>query len=305
MSRPKVSIIVPVYNTERFLPQCLDSILAQTYSDWECLLIDDGSTDNSGKICDEYSVKDGRFRVYHEENHGVSTARNIGLANAGGEWLAFADADDWLLPDALSYLYNEAITYDVDIVTANALRCENGKQTPVLKITDCVYDKAVVTHLKHHALWGQMLRKAIIDEAHIRFVDGLSYSEDWVFLTTFSLRARRCRFADKPVYCYRIHKDSACQSTDYMKKVYHTLWAAREFHQLRHEDSIDRNERRSILKQEEAQYWQIVRCYLKCGKDKRTALMDWLTQEIGKSRVLHIFVHYYYYKFIGRRLERL
>ena len=80
MNSPKISIIVPVYKAEKYLRRCLDSIVAQTFTDWECILIDDGSPDNSGKICDEYAVKDGRFRVFHQENAGVSAARNKGLA---------------------------------------------------------------------------------------------------------------------------------------------------------------------------------------------------------------------------------
>ena len=88
-----VSIIVPVYNTEKFLHRCIDSILAQTYTDFELLLIDDGSKDSSGTICDEYAAQDARVRVFHKENGGVSSARNLGLDNARGEWVTFVDSD--------------------------------------------------------------------------------------------------------------------------------------------------------------------------------------------------------------------
>ena len=92
---PKVSIIVPVYNTEKYLSQCVESILSQTFIDFELLLIDDGSKDDSGKICDEYAAKDNRIRVFHIANSGVSTARNMGLDNAKGKYIAFLDADDY------------------------------------------------------------------------------------------------------------------------------------------------------------------------------------------------------------------
>lgn len=98
---PKVSIIVPVYKAEKYLNRCIDSILAQTFTDWELLLIDDGSTDRSGDICDEYAKKDTRIRVFHKENGGVSSARNLGLDSAQGEWVTFIDADDYILPDFL------------------------------------------------------------------------------------------------------------------------------------------------------------------------------------------------------------
>ena len=94
--RPKISVIVPVYNTEKYLDRCIQSILAQTYTDFELLLVDDGSTDSSGAICDKYAEQDSRVRVFHKENGGVSSARNQGLDNAKGEWITFVDSDDWV-----------------------------------------------------------------------------------------------------------------------------------------------------------------------------------------------------------------
>ena len=113
---PKISIIVPVYKVEKYLCRCLDSIVAQTFTDWECILIDDGSPDNSGKICDEYAEKDGRFRVIHQENAGVSAARNAGLDAARGEWIGFVDSDDWVESNMYEYLYNNALETKSDVV---------------------------------------------------------------------------------------------------------------------------------------------------------------------------------------------
>ena len=94
---PKVSIIVPVYNAEKYLHRCVDSILAQTFTDWELLLIDDGSPDRSGEICDGYAMKDARIRVIHKENGGVSSARNVGLDATKGKWVVFVDSSVWIL----------------------------------------------------------------------------------------------------------------------------------------------------------------------------------------------------------------
>ena len=94
MNTPTISVIVPVYKVEKYIRCCLDSIVTQTFADWECILIDDGSPDNSGKICDEYAEKDGRFRVIHQKNAGVSAARNAGLNVAKGAWITFVDSDD-------------------------------------------------------------------------------------------------------------------------------------------------------------------------------------------------------------------
>lgn len=93
---PKISIIVPVYNTERYLSKCIDSILSQSFTDFELLLINDGSLDYSGAICDQYAANDSRVTVFHKENGGVSSARNLGLDNARGEWVTFVDSDDWI-----------------------------------------------------------------------------------------------------------------------------------------------------------------------------------------------------------------
>ena len=108
---PKVSIIVPVYNTEKYLARCIDSILAQTFTDFELILVNDGSKDNSGKICDEYAQKDSRIVVIHKENGGVSSARNKGIDVAQGEWISFVDSDDWISSDFLS-----SFTYDADLM---------------------------------------------------------------------------------------------------------------------------------------------------------------------------------------------
>ena len=102
---PEISVIVPVYKAEAFLKKCTDSILGQTFSDLELLLVEDGSPDDSGKLCDEIAAGDPRVRVFHKENGGVSSARNLGMAEARGTYIAFSDADDWLPPDALERMY--------------------------------------------------------------------------------------------------------------------------------------------------------------------------------------------------------
>ena len=113
---PKISVIIPVYNTEKFLHRCIDSILTQTYTDFELLLIDDGSKDSSGSICDEYAEKDSRVRVFHKENGGVSSARNLGLDNAWGEWITFVDSDDYIEENFLKSFDGNL---DADLVVGN------------------------------------------------------------------------------------------------------------------------------------------------------------------------------------------
>ena len=116
MANPKISVIVPVYNTEKYLHRCIDSILSQTFTDFELLLINDGSKDGSGAICDEYAAKDNRVRVFHKENCGVSSARNLGLDNVQGEWVLFVDSDDWMELTMLAKMYHAAIENNADCV---------------------------------------------------------------------------------------------------------------------------------------------------------------------------------------------
>ena len=110
-----ISIIIPVYNVSQYLDECLKSVSAQTYTDWECILIDDGSTDNSGDICDRWCVKDPRFRVIHQANAGVSAARNKGIDLAQGDYITFIDSDDWVDDDYLDLLHASLHTSHADL----------------------------------------------------------------------------------------------------------------------------------------------------------------------------------------------
>lgn len=113
---PEISIIVPVYNVEKYLSQCIESIKSQTFEDWELILVDDGSPDNSGIICDEYAKTDRRIKVVHQENGGVSTARNLGLENAKGEYISFIDSDDYIAPEFLKVMLDKLLTHNADMV---------------------------------------------------------------------------------------------------------------------------------------------------------------------------------------------
>ena len=120
MMTPDVSIIIPVYDAEEYLPRCLDSVVGQTLQNWELLLIDDGSTDHSGLICDNYAAKDERIHVIHQKNAGVSSARNVGLAAASGKYIGFVDADDWIVPEMFQRLLSIATEKDCNLVMCDA-----------------------------------------------------------------------------------------------------------------------------------------------------------------------------------------
>ena len=163
---PVISIIVPVYNVEKYLHRCIDSILAQTFPDFECILIDDGSPDNCPAICDEYAEKDGRIIVIHQKNAGVSAARNTGLDKASGEWIGFVDSDDWLEPNALGKLYNKQRETNADIVTGRYRNIyNNSKKTAVSKFENKFKNNLVDLFMNNNIkmLWGKLYRKILFD----------------------------------------------------------------------------------------------------------------------------------------------
>ena len=174
-----MSIIIPVYNSEKALRRCLDSILAQTMTDYECLLIDDGSTDSSGRICDEYAAKDERFRVFHKENGGVSSARNVGLDNAKGEWITFVDSDDSVEESFLESLYN----FGSGFLKICNFTGDGHKDYS----EDCskVETSSVITRLLNDNLvwapWGKLFSHDIINDHYLRFDIKLRLGEDTVF----------------------------------------------------------------------------------------------------------------------------
>lgn len=174
-----ISIIVPVYNAEQYIHRCVDSILAQSYTDFELLLVDDGSPDCCGAICDEYAAKDNRIRVFHKPNGGVSSARNLGLDNAIGEWVTFVDSDDWLETEFLERLI---ATPECDLVVGGVVRTSGMTQ----QLEDRLYDvesipEFLASYLDKLLLrtpWGKLFRRSIIEGDHIRFNKDIRFGED-------------------------------------------------------------------------------------------------------------------------------
>lgn len=136
MNNPKVSIIMPVYNVEKYLKKCLNSLINQTLDDIEIICVNDGSTDNSDKILQEFAQKDSRIKILTQSNKGQSVARNLAIENANGEYLGFVDSDDWVDLDYFEKLYNIAIKYDCDIACAGFKRCGNLKSSIRKHYTD-------------------------------------------------------------------------------------------------------------------------------------------------------------------------
>ena len=208
---PQISIIVPVYKVEQYLPKCLDSILAQTFTDWECILIDDGSPDNSGKICDEYAGKDNRFRVIHQENAGSAGARNTGLNVAQGRYIICVDSDDWVEPDYLEQLYNKAEDTGADVVGCNLVREYGNKSVEVKnqlppEPLECL--RGLLEGWIQGWLHVKLIRRSILVEKNINWVEGLDMWEDMLLSAKVFAYARKIASVDKVLYHYRCNPDS-------------------------------------------------------------------------------------------------
>lgn len=201
----KISIIVPVYNTEPYLPRCLDSILNQSFTDFELLLIDDGSRDNSGVICDAYAEKDSRIRVFHKENSGVSSARNLGLNMAEGEWMFFVDSDDWLELNAIELLMDKQIETGADIVSGGRLAhgLEGDYEIP---LKQCQTNDEMVHHMMDNSggqyVWGRLIRRRLLDDHHVRCVVGLDFAEDRLLMTQAACFANGFGYVNNIIYHY-------------------------------------------------------------------------------------------------------
>lgn len=221
-TKSAISIIIPVYNTEKYLRRCLDSIVVQTHRDWECIIVDDGSTDGSAAICDDYDKKDSRFKVLHKENGGVSSARNVGLENSTGDWIYFCDSDDKLHDEnSLKGLLELSEHADLAVCSYVALDDNdyvilrpdrpfigelNGKQYFYKRLES----KLNLDYIGF--LWTKLFRRDIIQKNKIRFSKDLKYAEDLLFVTQY-VCSSDCRTIavdnSRIIYDYYQHENSA------------------------------------------------------------------------------------------------
>lgn len=229
---PVFSIIVPVYNKEKFLHKCVDSLLAQRYTDFELLLVDDGSTDHSGKICEEYAEKDLRIKVFHTCNRGVSMARNLGISIASGNYINFVDSDDWVTPDYLEKYVEARIDYDYDLVYAEMIRIsENGSQEIIsLKEFSVISEEdlsGAFVYLLECREFGftcnKSFKRDIITSNEIFFRKEFRLFEDTIFTSAYCLHIDSIRLISSAVYYYRSVENSLLR-TEMDYETYHLIF---------------------------------------------------------------------------------
>lgn len=225
MDKIFISIIVPVYNVEKYLRECLDSISQLKTVTWEAILVDDGSTDTSGKICDEYAKQDSRFRVIHQKNAGVSAARNAGLDAAKGEWIWFVDSDDSINPDF--EISNPEVLNDADYVLFDMRKFCDGEelntlehQKGILKCTDLSKNDFLCKfQCNHHQRLFYKKTWVMIDHhQRLAFSLGTRVGEDLEFQYKYLIRCQRPARLDAVLYNYRLREGSATQDDSYRRK---------------------------------------------------------------------------------------
>lgn len=215
---PTISIIVPVYNTERYLPKCLDSIAAQTFTDFEVLMIDDGSTDGAGEICDQYSLSDKRFITIHQSNQGVSASRNNGLKQARGNYIAFVDSDDYVHPQMLELLYKAIRQGDYDLSVAHYLSVNIGTKIENQKIIKPHFQELLTEEVlcklfgksgedvQYMTVWNKLYDSRLLK--NIRFAD-FKVSEDLLLNVELFSRIRKAVEINCNLYYYVQRNTSA------------------------------------------------------------------------------------------------
>ena len=204
-----ISVIVPVYNTERYLERCIQSILAQIYTDFELLLIDDGSTDSSGVICERYAELDSRVRVFHKENGGASSARNVGLDNARGEFVGFVDADDYVLPEFLSNFIN--ICNGEDLLVQGIIPDYSISSEYIIKKASIEYNGNIQDWMiglsgreMFGALWNKLFKRSIIEFNKLRLNETFRFLEDEEFLLRYLTLSESVCSISKSGYVYLV-----------------------------------------------------------------------------------------------------
>ena len=206
MNNPLVSIIVPVFNAEKYLERCINSIIKQTYQNIEIILVDDGSTDDSGSICEDFATKDRRFRVVHKSNEGVSSARQTGLDLARGEYVIHADPDDWVEPNWIEELVKYALEKKADITICGyykecrfASSIEKTAPTSLAKddvLCDLLYGKI------WGALWNKLIRKDCFKSLNVSFVQEMNLWEDLYVVTDLIFKGATVSHITLPLYHY-------------------------------------------------------------------------------------------------------
>lgn len=218
-----ITVIIPVYQTEKFLNQCIDSVLSQTFKEWELLLIDDGSTDKSGQICDEYAAKDPRIKVFHKQNEGVSKARNFGIDQANSQFLTFIDSDDYISPDYMSIIISQIEDFDCLTFSTRVFYKDGTATIKELPNKSFIGKEEVEQALKIMKIGkfgdqmgmpvNKLYRLDILNKNKIRFPNDIWFREDDIFAYRYTECCNSIKTISNCLYHYRENLNGLSAST--------------------------------------------------------------------------------------------
>ena len=218
---PELSIIVPVFNIKNYLTDCVESILAQSFKNFELILVDDGSSDGSSELCDEYKEKDTRIIVIHQKNSGVSIARNKGVSIARGKWIGFVDGDDWIEPDTYQKSLQKANEIAADVIQWNLYYENNNTKKRLIsnEIPEGVmlFEKEIDYPWWIAVVWNKIFKRDLIVKNQIIFPEGIAVSEDTQFAFLAYANSNRVYMMQDCFYHYRIREDSAVNTMTIQK----------------------------------------------------------------------------------------
>ena len=225
-----ISIIIPVYNVEKYLERCIESVISQTYKNLEIILVDDGSTDSSGKLCDEFAQKDDRIKVIHKKNGGISDARNVGIEQVTGKYVGFADSDDYLEKDMIETLYNLSVKHDADISIVSYYEMYNNKlisvrdsgKLEILDRVEAIRELLIDTKIQSYA-WNKLFKRELFEG--LEFPKGRNFEDIATTLLLFE-KSEKVVLLEKPKYYY-LRRDNSIVGTrnaktylDYLDVIY-------------------------------------------------------------------------------------
>ncbi|MDR0682121.1 MAG: glycosyltransferase [Dysgonamonadaceae bacterium] len=246
MQIPEISIVVPVYNAEKYLPDCLDSIINQTFTDFELLLVDDGSTDSSNAICLEYAQKDFRIQILTQKNGGASSARNFGINKAQGKWITFIDSDDWVTGDFLEQMLNTASELNADAVFCNCFLVKDKKIAQNLIYTENKTETSaeilkqflLISGIRSE-LWGKIFKRNFLISLQLN--EDLKIGEDMLYLIElYYYQQLKTVILKEPFYYYRQLKTSVMRTNDLTHHIKKLIIAYLQLIQI-HPDIAEKN----------------------------------------------------------------
>ncbi len=305
-SEPKISIIVPVYKVEPYLRKCLDSIVNQTYRNLQVILVDDGSPDNCGRICDEYAAKDSRIEVIHQENGGLSAARNAGLRLATGDYIGFVDSDDWIELDMYEYLLENALKYQADIAVCGHKECSTrcsinrGVEKIQLLYNELALELLISDDVVQNFVWDKLYKSNLFH--NIEFPEGRNY-EDIAIMYKLFISSSILVFLPESKYNYLQRSDSILADISLNNRMNY-YWAAK----IRYEEMFDEwpQFRKMLAAKCVGAAVSIWSCYLANSKSERL-LYDDDIRELADFCQLHYkaALEYMHLGITGRMILRL